>query len=94
MPRPRVSNGERRRRHLANLAEIRSCCDTSRQLPHAPDSVRPLGRCADKVAFESREFALRRAKYHETDTDRMVAYRCQGCRLWHLGHPANEEEGL
>ena len=75
-------------------AEVRSCCDTNRRLPHRADCVRPPGRCADKVAFESRDEAIRRAAFRSTSSGRMVAYRCAGCGLWHFGHPANEAEGL
>lgn len=43
--------------------------------------------CTGKQAFRSPDIAMRIGKRIRRRSDqRMAAYRCPHCRLWHLGH--------
>ena len=92
--RTHIKNGDRRQSDAALIAEVRACCNTNRLRPHEAGCIRPISRCAQKAAFQNRDRAKAAARRHQTPGDRMVAYHCQGCDLWHIGHPANEGEGL
>ncbi len=85
---------DQRRTEAKHASEVRACCPTNRGLPHLPYCIRPTGRCADKVGFPDRDVATRRAKELSVEHGLMTVYRCQGCRLWHFGHPRAGEAGL
>ena len=46
-----------------------------------------LPLCAGKVAFDSFDLAKKAAGRHRRNGTRRIAYRCRGCRRWHLCGP-------
>lgn len=64
---------------------LRLCCDTGAKEGHAPGCNRMPEMCGEKVGFERRTDAMKRALVIADKTDApWRAYRCPFCELWHL----------
>jgi DnaJ-class molecular chaperone len=71
---------------LGGWGDDRTCehCDGSGQVPANPNQ-----KCQGKVRHGTREKALaevRRLAARDGDVG-LVAYSCQNCQGWHVGHP-------